>query len=188
MTLLEVVRDILCRLVLGQTLQNGGQGAALQQASNGPDTYEQAKSADKPLSGGGILTTASPYPRQVLQMLPGVNPEVLRTFERALKEKPAAKSQKDCIRDLLREAADRLKELQSPGSSAGSLDGGNAAGSIFDRAVEEESLLHSNRRAPSYVIPDLPEKLVTSSQVAKAMSRTERQENRSFEGLSAFQL
>jgi hypothetical protein len=126
-------------------------------------------------------------------MLPGVSGEVLRAFERALKEKPSAKAQKDCIRDLLREAADRLKELQPAGSPSGgpSLDGigGTAAtASIFDRAVEAESLLHSNRRASSHAVPDLPEKLVTSSQVAKATARRKHQENRDYEGLSAFQL
>ena len=169
------MRDILCRLVLGQVLQTGGQGAAQQQVASGPDSFEQAKSAEKPLGGGGILTTASPYPRQVLSMLPGVDLNSIQTLERSLREKTSAKAQKDYIRDFLREAADRLKELQ-PGS-------GNGAGSLFDRAVEEESLLHSSRRT-AYVVRDLPEKLVTSSQVAKKAQK----ENRTYEGLSGFQL
>lgn len=172
----KVVRDILCRLVLGQALQSGGQGAAQQQGIVGPDSFEQAKSAEKPLGGGGILTTASPYPRQVLCMLPGVDMNSIQTLERSLREKASAKAQKDYIRDFLREAADRLKEIQ-PESGTG------PPGSLFDRAVEEESLLHSSRRT-SYLVRDLPEKLVTSSQVAKK----EQKENRSYEGLSGFQL
>jgi hypothetical protein len=109
-------------------------------------------------------------------MLPGVDMSSIQALETSLREKTSAKAQKDYIRDFLREAADRLKEIQ-PGSING------APGSLFDRAVEEESLLHSRSRT-SYVVRDLPEKLVTSSQVAKK----EQKENRSYEGLSGFQL
>jgi len=53
--MINVVRDIYCRLVCGQIVQPGGQGAGLQQPTlaNNPSTYEQAKTADRPLQGGG---------------------------------------------------------------------------------------------------------------------------------------
>jgi hypothetical protein len=114
-------------------------------------------------------------------MLPGVDMSSIQALETSLREKTSAKAQKDYIRDFLREAADRLKEIQPGSGQPGS--GNGAPGSLFDRAVEEESLLHSRSRT-SYVVRDLPEKLVTSSQIAKK----EQKENRSYEGLSGFQL
>jgi hypothetical protein len=51
--MINIVRDMYGRLVLGQRVQPGGQGAGLQQltAANNPNEYEQAKSADRPLQG-----------------------------------------------------------------------------------------------------------------------------------------
>jgi hypothetical protein len=65
---------------------------------------------------------------------------------------------------LLRVAADNL-QAQNPTDG----DDSGAASSIFDRAVAEESLLHSNSRAK--VVPDLPERLVTQSQIDKNAAR-----------------
>lgn len=169
-----VVRDIYCRLVLGQTLQPGGQGAGQQLLAMGLNTFEQAKTADRPLLGGGVLSTASDLPRQVLASLPGISPAMVREFEDNLKQKRSAKDQKDFIRDLLRQAADNLKDM-NPSQSP--------AGGVFDRAIEEESLLHANKRA--HVVPDLPGKLVTHSQQLKA-SRKENVPDPS--GLSTWQL
>lgn len=73
-----------------------------------------------------------------------------------MKQKRSSKDQKDFIRDLLREASDNFKE-QNPSAAA--------AGSLFDRAVEAESLLHAKEKIE---VPDLPEKLVTRSQVERA--------------------
>ena len=163
-------------------MQFGGQGAGQQQATatNGNlNQYDQAKTGDRPLQGGGILTTASDYPRLVLASLPGITTSAVSQLEADMKEKRSAKVQKDIIRDLLREAADNLKEMD-PGATAGSGGGSTAAaGSLFDRAVEEESLLHNHRRPAA--VPDLPEKLVTSSQVAKATRKQEQEP----EGLAA---
>jgi hypothetical protein len=62
----------------------------------------------------------------------------------------------------------------------------NAATSgLFDRAVEEESLLHY--KTQSKAIPDLPEKLVTRSQMAKQQASKHKNQYE-VEGLSAFQL
>jgi hypothetical protein len=161
--MINVVRDIYCRLVLGQILQAGGQGPGLQQpsASQKPDCYEQAKTVDRPLQGGGILVNPTDAPRQILLTLPGIDAIAIEQLERSMKAKPSAKDQKDFIRDLLRVAADSLNEI-SPSTNIG------AASGLFDRAVQEESLLHSRNKAS---IPDLPEKLITHSQLLKAAKR-----------------
>ena len=163
--MINVVRDIYCRLVLGQTLQPGGQGAGQQQNTlpHNPSEFEQAKTVDRPLNGGGILTTPSNLPRQVLTALPGIDMQALDLLEQGMKTKRSAKAQKDAMRDLLRVAADNLKQIdESPGSNGG----GSAAAGIFDRAVEEESLLHYTRRTGAQV-DALPEQLATRSMVEK---------------------
>jgi hypothetical protein len=162
--MINVVRDIYCRLVLGQGLQAGGQGSGQQQpdGQNGC-RYEQAKTADKPLQGGGILVQPSDTPRQILASLPGIGSAGVQEFETSMTSKRSAKDQKDCIRDLLRVAADNLQTI-NPGEGDGS-----AAAGIFDRAVQEESLLHSYNKAK--IVQDIPEKLVTHSQVQKALEK-----------------
>jgi exportin-5 len=176
--MINVVRDLYCRLVLGQILQPGGLGAGQQQSSVGLNSnqYEQGKTADRPLQGGGILVVSADAPRQILLSLPGIGRETVEELERNMKRKRSAKDQKDLIRDLLRVAADNLKDLNPVQVNA-------AANGIFDRAVEEESLLHSKRQVKA--IPDLPEKLVTRSQIAIASIKKYQPE---VEGLSAFQL
>lgn len=161
--MINVARDIYCRLVLGQYLQPGGQGPGLQQATLplNPNEYEQAKSVDRPLQGGGILTTPSNLPRHVLASLPGINMESIDEMDKRMKEKRGAKDQKDVLRDLLRAASDNLKQIDE---SRGANSTGSAAAGIFDRAIAEESLLHSRGRAS---VQDLPEKLVTRSMVEK---------------------
>jgi len=155
---INVARDIYCRLVLGQYLQPGGQGPGLQQVAlpYSPGEYEQAKSVDRPLQGGGILSKPSNLPRQVLASLPGINMEMIDEMEKLMKEKRGAKDQKDALRDLLRLASDNLSR---------GVDGtGSAAAGLFDRAVAEESLLHGQNRP---AVQDLPEKLVTRSMIEK---------------------
>jgi exportin-5 len=175
--MINVVRDIYCRLVLGQTLQAGGQGAAQQQPNaQTSNLYEQARSVDSPLQGGGILVIPSEYPRQVLAALPGIGSEGVRQFENDMLAKRSSKDQKDCIRDLLRVASDTFDEL-NPAATASS-----AATSIFDRAVAEESLLHEKTRT---VVQDLPEKLVTHSQLKKASMKSNQEQP---EGLVSFSL
>ena len=165
--MINVVRDIYCRLVLGQTFQFGGQGAGQQQVSIAPNdsSYEQAKAADQPLQGGGILTVPSDVARQVLVSLPGSSAALVLELEKKLKSKRSAKDQKDSIRDFLRMVADQISEM-SPTAVAG-----GAAAGIFDRAVQEESLLHSHTR--SKAVPDLPEKLVLHSHVMKSKAKAE---------------
>jgi hypothetical protein len=177
--MINVVRDIYCRLVLGQMFQFGGQGPGLQQSDglNG-NRYEQAKTVDKPLQGGGILVIVSDTPRQILASLPGIGGVGVQQFEATMKTKRSAKDQKDCIRDLLRVAADNLNELNPVAGSDGS-----AAAGIFDRAVAEESLLHASSRAK--LVQDIPEKLVTQSQMNKAAKKQNQEQPG---GLVAFQL
>ena len=191
--MINVVRDIYCRLVLGQILQPGGQGPGQQQPQlDGQGTsnirYEQAKSVVKPLQGGGILTEPSNVPRIILASLPGIGETGVTQFEMTMKQKRSAKDQKDCIRDLLRIAADALA-VQTTGSTATSSTAA-AAGSIFDRAIAEESLLHASTNTkgislPKNTIPDLPDKLVTQSQVNKRLALQNQEQP---EGLVAFQL
>jgi hypothetical protein len=175
--MINVARDIYCRMVLGQILLPGGQGAAQQMASRGDNQFEQAKTADRPLQGGGISTTVSEHPRSILASLPGFTVNMIKDFESDMKKKRSAKDQKDIIRDLLRIAADNVKEFHPVSSTGG------AASSIFDRVLQEESLLQLNNRAPE--IPDLPEKLVTHTQTIKKHNKANQVEP---EGLAAFQL
>ena len=168
--MINVARDIYIRLVLGQYLQPGGQGVGLQQPRSAvnPNEFEQTKSADRPLQGGGILTVPSDLPRQVLMRLPGINVGMISQLEADLKRKRSAKDQKDFIRDMLRVVSDMLKEMNPTPTSEG------AAAGIFDRAVIEESLLHSTTRPKT--VPDLPEKLVINRPHVEKSSRKQQQQ------------
>ncbi len=155
--MINVIRDIYCRLVLGQSLQFGGQGAAMQSPlSSVPNSFEQTKVADKPLQGGGILCTSSDLPRQVLAALPGISPDMVIQLEAKMKEKRAAKDQKDSLRDMLRIAADNLKQNEQ---------GGNLG--ILSRADISESLLNQKETAKKDIIQDIPERLITHSMMYK---------------------
>ena len=176
--MINVARDIYCRLVLGQTLQFGGQGAAQQQnmSQSNPGTYEQAKSVNDPLQGGGILVVPSDFPRRVLMSLPGIQSSDVQLFESRMKEKRSAKDQKECIKDLLVVAAAKIKE-SVPNA------GNHSHSDAFDRAVEGESLLMSSKTP---LVPALPEKLITRSQLERRQTPEEQPEGPS--GLYAFNL
>ena len=180
--MINVARDIYCRLVLGQILQCGGQGLGQEQSLAGPGFYQQAKSVDQPLQGGGILTVPSDLPRQVLVSLPGCTADIVQAFELQMKAKRSSKDQKDCLRELLRMAADTWSESDNNLSWG---DSGGAAGGIFDRAKAEESLLHASSRPTA--VPDLPEKLVTHSKLAAAASQ-QNDPDAPYQGLNAFKL
>jgi exportin-5 len=156
--MINVIRDIYCRLVIGQSLQWGGQGAAMQAPGDPSNNhkFEQTKAADKPLQGGGILCIPSDLPRQLLAALPGITPEIVMQLEAKLNEKRSAKDQKDTLRDFLRIAADNLKANEN------SEDLG-----ILGRANLSESLLNQKELAKQNVIQDLPEKLVTHRMAMK---------------------
>jgi Exportin-5 family len=180
--MINVFRDIYCRLVLGQSLQVGGQGAGAvhTQISINPVVYEQAKCVDKPLHGGGILTTPSELPHQLLVSLPGITVPMVQQLDEELKAKRAAKDQKDIIRDFLRVAADEWKENEHPNIASNNR---NSLG-ILDRALAEESLLHNSKYTT--VVEDIPEKLVTSQRKSRAEKASE--EAKQHGGLSAFSL
>jgi Exportin-5 family len=176
--MINVVRDIYGRLCLGQIVQPGGQGAGLQQptASENPLSYEQAKLADKPLQGGGILIVPTDLPRQVLASLPGITTQMIQQLDQDLTRKRSAKDQKDAIRDLLRIAADNWNES-------------HPTNSILDRAVEQESLLHSAHRKAD--VEDIPEKLVTQSMIDRKNSGHNKKKKKGpgeANGLAAFHL
>jgi hypothetical protein len=155
--MINVIRDIYCRLVLGQSLQWGGQGAAMQAPLDATGTYfEQTKAVDKPLQGGGILCKPCDLPRQVLLSLPGITPDMVMQLEAKLKDKRSAKDQKDALRDILRIAADNLKENEN-GEDLG----------MLGRADVSESLLSQKESSKKNVVQDLPEKLVTQSMIMK---------------------
>lgn len=177
---INVIRDIYGRLVLGQVVQPGGQGAGLQQltASENPLTYEQAKTADRPLQGGGILTAPSDLPRQVLASLPGITVQMVQQLDKDLKKKKSAKSQKDQIRDILRIAADNWSESHP-------IIGGNGTGAL-DRAGKGESLLHTAHRRAD--VEDIPEKLVTHSMMQKRGGKTKKKDSHQQAGLTGFAL
>lgn len=137
--MINVARDILCRLVFGQTLRFGGQGPGLQQPRGADGAYEQAKDLNEPLNGGGILCVPSNVPRQVLANIPGLSVATLQDFEARMLRKRSAKDQKDTIRELMRLAADEVASQSGPISNVA------AASGILDRASAEESLLHVSR-------------------------------------------
>ena len=170
---INVFRDVYCRLVLGQILQMGGQGPGLQQPpctnhSSGA-VYEQAKSAERPLQGGGILTIPSELPHQLLNTLDGVSVEMIQHLDQDLLTKRSAKAQKDRICDFLRIAADGWKENQHPNQN------------FFDQAIAEESLLHNSNK--SALVEDIPETLVLSNRKSRAQKANEESV-----GLSSFSL
>eukprot|EP00536_Pseudo-nitzschia_multiseries_P001400 jgi/Psemu1/250511/estExt_Genewise1Plus.C_180109 len=171
---INVFRDIYCRLVLGQMLQMGGQGPGLQQppSSNRSSgaVYEQAKSAERPLQGGGILTAPSELPHQLLSSLSGISVAMIQKLDQDLMAKRSAKAQKDIIRDFLRVAADGWSENQNPNNQ-----------NVLDRAVAAESLLHNANK--SAVVEDIPEKLVLSNRKSRAQKANEESV-----GMSAFSL
>lgn len=92
---INLVRDIYCRLVLGQILMPGGQGPGIQQLKDplNPLQFEQAKTADRPLQGGGILVAPSDIPRQILAGLPGLDEISVRDLEEKMNTKRSAKDQ-----------------------------------------------------------------------------------------------
>ena len=172
---INVFRDIYCRLVLGQMLQMGGQGAGQQQPPNSTNistnVYEQAKSAERPLQGGGILTIPSELPHQLLTSLPGISFPMIQKLDQNLRTKRSAKAQKDLIRDFLRVAADEWKENEHPNQNNGINNSIGSNSSILDRAVAEESLLHKSNKAT--VVEDIPEKLVLSNRKSRAEKANE---------------
>jgi len=93
--MINLLRDVYCRLVLGQILQPGGQGPGVQQLRDphNPIHFEQAKTADSPLQGGGILVAPSNVPRQILAGLPGLDERAVRDLEDNMNRKRSAKDQ-----------------------------------------------------------------------------------------------
>jgi hypothetical protein len=149
--MINVIRDIYGRLVLGQYYLPGGQGPGLQQSRDPSNSllFEQTKVVDKPLNGGGILPTPSDYPRRILSEIGMSHAEII-ALEGKLNEKRSAKEQKETFRDVLRVAADKML--------------GRQAG-LLERAGEEESLLHKTTRKPE--VTSLPEVLTTYSMLKK---------------------
>lgn len=147
---INVIRDIYDRLVLGQYLLPGGQGPGLQQNKDpsNPTRFEQTKVVNNPLQGGGISVAPSDAPRRVLFEI-GMSEQAIIELEQKLTTKRSAKDQKDALKDVLRVVAERIK---------------HSVGSSLERASENEGLLHNTK---SGVIEALPEKLVTHSMVKK---------------------
>lgn len=160
--MMALLRDLYCRLVLGQYLTPGGQGAGLQQprSAEDPRTFEQSKNVSNPLLGGGVLRTPSNFPRQILLELPGVDVESVKKLEENMTTNRSAKDQKDVLREMLRKAADELK--QSEGNDNGGIG-------LLGRVVVEESVLSQSVRSPE--IASLNEPLVTQSQVRKETAK-----------------
>ena len=205
--MINLLRDIYCRLVLGQTLAPGGQGPGLQQPKdpNNPSQFEQAKTADRPLQGGGILVAPSNLPRQILANLPGQDAKAVEELEANMNCKRSAKDQASrpittiniptisgasilslliVILLLFVSQKDFLRDFfRIAAENSHHLDGGRGSGGLFDRAVKEESLL--SQKVGTVAVPDIPEKLVTQSMMNKAESKKKQQAP---EGLSAFHL
>ena len=156
--MISLVRDIYCRMSLGQWLLPGGQGASMQQSRDPSNTqvFEQSKAVFKPLQGGGILCYPSDIPRQILVDLPNIGTHLVQELDKAMNQKLAAKLQKDTLRDLLRLAADNVKQREGNNDDDDSL---------FSRADKEESVLNQKLRVT--LVPTIPEKLTTFSKAIK---------------------
>jgi len=170
--MISLVRDIYCRIVLGQCLLPGGQGASMQQprAPYDAKTFEQSKNAAKPLNGGGILCLSSDIPTNVLLSLPiGSNGQLLvAQLHASLKENLSAKAQKDLLRNMLRMVASNVKAQEG--------DQGNNGDTLFGRVDEEESVLNQKLRVS--LVPSIPEKLViTSKTLREKQDRLTQSEN-----------
>jgi Exportin-5 family len=175
--MINVVRDIYCRLVLGQVLQFGGQGPAQQQPDDisGTGRFEQAKSVREPLKGGGILSTPTTLPRELLARLPDISENAVMTFEENMQKKRSAKDQKDFLRDILRVAAEKSQQM----------DNGRVCDSLFGRADGKESLLMKSSNIGG-TVSNLPEKLVTQSMVKKREQNVINESMDAPAGLAAF--
>ena len=151
----------------------------MQQArvSNGAQLFEQTKYVDKPLQGGGILCSGSDLPRQVLAGLPGIGQEIVKELDILMVQKLAAKQQKDSLRDLLRVAAENVKQMEELESSNKETSG------LFGRANLEESVL--NEKIRSAVVPSIPEKLITKSKILKSEAKLHLQSASNFIGDSS---
>ncbi len=92
--MINIIRDIYGRLVLGQFFQPGGQGLAVQQSRDQNDStrFEQSKVVDKPLQGGGILITPTDLPKRVLSEI-GISYDDILTLDKSLTDKRSAKDQ-----------------------------------------------------------------------------------------------
>lgn len=92
--MINIIRDIYGRLSLGQYFLPGGQGPGLPQVRDPHNSshFEQSKVVDKPLQGGGILTTPSDFPRRIFMQV-GVSESDLLALEKALEQKRSAKDQ-----------------------------------------------------------------------------------------------
>lgn len=93
--MINLIRDIYCRLVLGQALLPGGQGPGMQQPKDAqnPGLFEQAKTAERPLQGGGIVVAPSPVPKNLLASLPGISHQDVEKLSENMTTKLAAKEQ-----------------------------------------------------------------------------------------------
>mmetsp|Transcript_14279 Transcript_14279/g.29330 ORF Transcript_14279/g.29330 Transcript_14279/m.29330 type:complete len:1346 (-) Transcript_14279:24-4061(-) len=135
---IALIRDLYCRLVLGQALLPGGQGPGLQCEASSPlslnsqVTYTQHRNVSSPRDGGGILPTPSDLPRHTLANLPGSGVEAVKKLEKHMTEKRAAKDQKNTIKDFLSRSASIIKKSEREG---------NRGEGVFGRAKDEESVL-----------------------------------------------
>jgi hypothetical protein len=175
--MINVVRDAYCRLVLGQSLQPGGQGAAMQQNPVSTSTtlvYEQVKSADRPLNGGGILTTPSDLPHELLASLPGISVAMVQKLDIDLKNKRSPKDQKEIIRDFFRIAAEQWKENEPRYATTSGTNGSGSLG-FLERALTEESLLQGSFRKVD--VEDIPESLLVTTKAQRKQARIQEEAN-----------
>ncbi|GMH73757.1 hypothetical protein TrST_g13794 [Triparma strigata] len=130
--IIALLRDLYCRLVLGQALTPGGQGPGLQ-CNQGPGGFMQHKSAALPRDGGGISCKPSDIPRNCLASLPGQSVSSVQKLEAGMNAKRAAKDQKALFKDFFQISAEIMKRQE--GNQNSELSG------LFGRAGQDESVL-----------------------------------------------
>jgi hypothetical protein len=98
---IALIRDLYCRLVLGQALLPGGQGPGLQcepsadlsSGINSNITFTQHKNVTSPRDGGGVLQNPSDLLRNTLATLPGSGADPVMKLEQQMINKRSAKDQ-----------------------------------------------------------------------------------------------
>lgn len=136
-SLIMLIRDLYCRLVLGQALLPGGQGPAMEcEFKDG--LFIQYKNAGVAREGGGVLVRPSDIPRNCLCSLPGSSVQAVKDLEGHMKNKRSAKDQRAAIKDFLSVCAKFMSARE-----------GERGDGVFGRVADQESALTPTKVTPS---------------------------------------
>jgi len=157
---IALIRDIYCRLVLGQALLPLGQGPGQEcQFDQSTNRFQPHRNTHLPREGGGVLSSPSNLPRNVLMKIESIGVTDIQDLENRLRKKRSAKDQKDAFRDLLNKGAKAMKK-----------SGKNLGEGVFSRAKGEEGVLEKTKKASIDQISGAPP-LITVGKNKKKKNR-----------------